>query len=51
MVDEAHRICGRRVCYMFSAWLEGSLEYVAASAGREQHLKGRRSLLHRRGRP
>jgi predicted hydrocarbon binding protein len=40
MVDEAHRISGRRVCYMFSAWLEGSLEYVAASAGRKQHLKG-----------
>ena len=30
---------GRRVCYMFSAWLEGALEYVAASAGRTQHLK------------
>ena len=41
MVDEAHRMSGRRVCYMFSAWLEGSLEYVAASAGRTQHLKAR----------
>ena len=41
MVDEAHRRSGRRVCYMFSAWLEGSLEYVAASAGRKQRLKGR----------
>jgi hypothetical protein len=40
MVDEAHRMSGRRVCYMFSAWLEGSLEYLAASAGRRQHLKG-----------
>jgi hypothetical protein len=41
MVDEAHRMSGRRVCYMFSAWLEGSLEYVAASAGHKQRLKGR----------
>jgi hypothetical protein len=41
MVDEAHRMSDRRVCYMFSAWLEGSLEYVAASAGHKRHLKGR----------
>jgi predicted hydrocarbon binding protein len=41
MVDETHRMSGRRVCYMFSAWLEGSLEYVAASAGRKQQLKSR----------
>ena len=41
MVDETRRMSGRRVCYMFSAWLEGSLEYVAASAGRKQRLKGR----------
>ena len=41
MVDEAHRMSGRSVCYMFSAWLEGALEYVAASAGRTRHLKGR----------
>jgi hypothetical protein len=41
MVDEAHRGSSRRVCYMFSAWLEGSLEYVAASAGRAQHLTAR----------
>ena len=41
MVDAAHRTSGRRLCYMFSAWLEGSLEYVAASAGRKQHLKAR----------
>jgi hypothetical protein len=41
MVDEAHRVRGRRVCYMFSAWLEGALDYVAASTGRKQPLKGR----------
>jgi predicted hydrocarbon binding protein len=41
MVDEAHRVSGRRVCYMFSAWLEGALEYVAASAGRRQDLMAR----------
>ncbi|WP_239527495.1 DUF5943 domain-containing protein, partial [Stenotrophomonas maltophilia] len=28
MVDEARRKSGRKVCYMFAAWLEGSLEYV-----------------------
>jgi predicted hydrocarbon binding protein len=39
MVDEAHRHSGRKVCYMYAAWLEGSLEYVAASAGRKQVLK------------
>jgi hypothetical protein len=41
MVDEAHRVSGRRVCYMFSAWLEGSLDYVAASAGRRRRLMAR----------
>ncbi|MBN8942763.1 MAG: 4-vinyl reductase [Rhizobiales bacterium] len=41
MVDEARRKSGRKVCYMFAAWLEGSLEYVAASAGRKQRLKAR----------
>jgi predicted hydrocarbon binding protein len=41
MVDEAHRNSGRKVCYMFASWLEGSLEYVAASAGRKQSLKAR----------
>lgn len=41
MVDEARRTSGRRVCYMFASWLEGSLEYVAASAKRTQHLKAR----------
>jgi predicted hydrocarbon binding protein len=41
MLDEAHRMSGRRVCYMFSGWLEGALEYVTASAGRTQRLKGR----------
>jgi predicted hydrocarbon binding protein len=39
MVDEARRNSGRKVCYMFASWLEGSLEYVAASAGRKQVLK------------
>src|SRR5271166_2520383 len=41
MVDDTHRNAGRRLCYMFAAWLEGSLEYVAASAGRRQKLKAR----------
>lgn len=41
MVDEARRTSGRKVCYMFSSWLEGSLEYVAASADRTQHVKAR----------
>jgi predicted hydrocarbon binding protein len=41
MVDAAHRHSGRKVCYMFAAWLEGSLEYVAASAGRKLSLTAR----------
>jgi hypothetical protein len=41
MVDEARRRSGRRLCCMFSAWLAGSLEYVATSPGRAQHLTAR----------
>jgi len=32
---------GRKVCYMFASWLEGSLEYVARAPGRKQSLKAR----------
>jgi len=39
MVDEAHRNCGRKVCYMFAAWLEGSIEYVTESAGLKRRVK------------
>jgi hypothetical protein len=39
LVDETRRNSGRKVCYMFSAWLEGSLDYVAASAGLTRDLK------------
>lgn len=39
MVDDERRNSGRKVCYMFASWLEGSLEYVAASAGREVRLR------------
>jgi predicted hydrocarbon binding protein len=38
-VDEERRQLRRKVCYMFAAWLEGSLEYVAASAGTPHKLK------------
>ena len=41
MVDEAHRNCGSKVCYMFAAWLEGSLEFVVASAGQKLSLTAR----------
>jgi predicted hydrocarbon binding protein len=41
MVDTAHRQSGRKVCYMFAAWLEGALGYVAASAGRKLSLTAR----------
>jgi predicted hydrocarbon binding protein len=41
MVDDAQRNSGRKVCYMFASWLEGSLEYVAVSAGRKQLLQAR----------
>ncbi|GAC1334688.1 MAG: DUF5943 domain-containing protein [Beijerinckiaceae bacterium] len=33
-VDETRRGSGRKVCYMFGSWFEGSLEYVAASSGK-----------------
>lgn len=39
MVDDERRNSGRKVCYMFASWLEGSLEYVAASAGRKLSLR------------
>ncbi|MGM4916523.1 DUF5943 domain-containing protein [Tardiphaga sp. 813_E8_N1_3] len=39
MVDDERRNSGRKVCYMFASWLEGSLEYVAASAGRKMTLR------------
>ncbi|KAA0074516.1 DUF5943 domain-containing protein [Tardiphaga sp. P9-11] len=39
MVDDERRNSGRKVCYMFASWLEGSLEYVAASAGRKLTLR------------
>ena len=38
-VDEARRSSGRKVCYRFASWLEGSLEYVASSLGRPLHLE------------
>jgi hypothetical protein len=38
-VDEERRRSGRRVCYMFAAWLEGSLEYAAAATGRTLGLR------------
>jgi Domain of unknown function (DUF5943) len=41
MIDETRRTSGRKVCYIFTAWLEGSLEYVAASSGRSQRLMAR----------
>lgn len=37
-VDETRSGACRKVCYMFGAWLEGSLEYVSASADRPQKL-------------
>ena len=33
LVDDESRRSGRRVCYMFAAWLVGSLEYAAAATG------------------
>ena len=37
-VDEARRGSGRKVCYMFAAWLEGSLEFVAERSGKPHKL-------------
>jgi hypothetical protein len=39
LVDDESRGSSRRVCYMFAAWLEGSLEYAAAASGRAQSLR------------
>jgi len=41
MVDATRRQSGRKVCYMFAGWLEGSLEYVAASAGHKLSVTAR----------
>ena len=38
-VDRERGNSGRKLCYMFAAWLEGSLEYVAASEGRQIKLR------------
>ena len=40
-VDAARRGSGRKVCYMFAAWFEGSLAYVAERAGRKLSLSAR----------
>lgn len=32
-VDEHRRDAGRKLCWMFAAWLEGSLEWVLEAAG------------------
>ena len=37
-VDDERRGSGRPVCYMFAAWLEGSLEYAAAATGQKLNL-------------
>src|SRR5215467_2907727 len=37
-VDDARRSSRRRLCYMFAAWFEGSLEYAAAAAGKKLKL-------------
>lgn len=34
-VDDERRRSGCRVCYMFAAWLEGSLEYAAVATGQK----------------
>ncbi len=40
-VDDARRSTGRKLCYRFAAWFEGSLEYVLAAAGRPLSLEAR----------
>jgi predicted hydrocarbon binding protein len=48
-IDEAHRNAGRSVCYVFASWLEGSIEYVSASAGRKLALKAREAYCQAEG--
>ena len=38
-VDDARRGSGRRLCYMFAAWFERSLEYAAAAVGKKLSLR------------
>ena len=38
-VDAERRRLGRKACYIFGSWFEGSLAYVAAAAGRELPLE------------
>jgi Domain of unknown function (DUF5943)/V4R domain len=40
-VDQDRNRGGAKVCYMFAAWLEGSLEYVGASSGKSLKLVAR----------
>lgn len=40
-VDDSRRSAGRRLCWMFAAWLEGSLEYVLEEAGTPAKLAAR----------
>lgn len=40
-VDEARRGAGRKLCWMFAAWLEGSLRYVRDEAGKSGELAAR----------
>ncbi|MDP9111811.1 MAG: DUF5943 domain-containing protein [Candidatus Eremiobacteraeota bacterium] len=42
-VDDERRRAGRRVCYMFAAWFEGSLEYAARATGGILSLKAHES--------
>lgn len=48
-VDEERRRLGRKVCTMFAAWLEGSLEYAAAASGRTLHLQAQEAYCAAEG--
>ncbi|TDR87135.1 4-vinyl reductase [Enterovirga rhinocerotis] len=50
LVDEARAKAGRKLCYMFNSWFEGSLEYVMASAGHPRTLKAREVYCRAEGR-
>jgi hypothetical protein len=50
MVDEAHRIRGRRVCYTFSAGLEARSN-LSQQCRSQATSEGPRGLLRLRGRP
>ncbi len=50
-VDDERKQAGRKLCWMFEAWLEGSLSYVLEEAGRPVALQARETQCAAEGFP